>query len=425
MKRILVVTVGGSPEPIVISIKNNKPELVYFLASDDTAKAKGSYLQIDGDGLPCQGNPSIVVQAGLTVQQYKVFRIRELDNVMACRDIAAQAIQEAKTVFPNYHVLAEYTGGTKSMSAGLVLAAVEDGECFLSVVSGIRSDLIKVRPSTSMATHTSAWGLHVHQRIQEVKKLVSVFNFAGAQSVLATILGNPLPKDVRDEAEHWELSCRLFGAWDRFDLNEALDIMEVKTKYFGEYAQVLREVKKAREGLEQNREKIGFVVVWDMLNNAERCAIQKRFDDATGRMYRSLELIGQVALSHQNPPLSSTPLLENLPEGAKGGLVGKVQADGRVKLALTSVWTVLQATDPSISEVLRKHKGKLLSHLAKRNKSILAHGFTPVTGEDFESMNQDVRLYAREVEGVLNRKSWENRVLQFPNSFSVTEEKEK
>lgn len=46
MKKVLILTVGGSHEPVVKSIRDNKPDYIVFLCSDDLPTTKGSYIQI-------------------------------------------------------------------------------------------------------------------------------------------------------------------------------------------------------------------------------------------------------------------------------------------------------------------------------------------------------------------------------------------
>jgi hypothetical protein len=56
----------------------------------------------------------------------------------------SKAIDAVVQRFSNVTITADYTGGTKSMSAALVMAALEFPNVNLQLVSGSRSDLIKV-----------------------------------------------------------------------------------------------------------------------------------------------------------------------------------------------------------------------------------------------------------------------------------------
>ena len=50
MNKILVLSVGGSPEPVINAIKNYRPDFVYFFCSSGP---KGSEAIIDSPGDPC------------------------------------------------------------------------------------------------------------------------------------------------------------------------------------------------------------------------------------------------------------------------------------------------------------------------------------------------------------------------------------
>lgn len=52
--KILVISVGGSCSPIITSIKQNKPDRIYFFCSDDSRTGnKGSYVSVIGEGKVC------------------------------------------------------------------------------------------------------------------------------------------------------------------------------------------------------------------------------------------------------------------------------------------------------------------------------------------------------------------------------------
>ena len=71
MKKALVLTVGGSDEPLVISIKTWKPDFICFVCSDKTQK------MVDGEGKVCcdrYGKPvreSIKKQCEINDEKYE------------------------------------------------------------------------------------------------------------------------------------------------------------------------------------------------------------------------------------------------------------------------------------------------------------------------------------------------------------------
>jgi hypothetical protein len=54
MHKVLLITVGGSPEPIITSIKTLEPDRVVFICSEEANGQKGSKSQIIGAGKPCE-----------------------------------------------------------------------------------------------------------------------------------------------------------------------------------------------------------------------------------------------------------------------------------------------------------------------------------------------------------------------------------
>lgn len=157
-KIVLACTVGGSHQPIVTAIQTLKPErAVFFCTGTDPATGKpGSRSQIEGKGLVIKARheddkhtlPAISVQCGLTEGQWEIVEVPadELDEAYICmrRTLARLADENEK-------VVADYTGGTKTMTAALVLAALDDGRVKLQSVTGARSNLVKVRDGSQSA----------------------------------------------------------------------------------------------------------------------------------------------------------------------------------------------------------------------------------------------------------------------------------
>jgi len=152
MTKILVITVGGSCQPILSSINFNKPDFIYFVCSDDTESGKlGSYDTVIGKGLVCGSDkPSIVSRLSLEEVAYQIIKIpsKDIDNYNACYEICATLLNEIANRAESLTIIVDYTGGTKSMSGGLLLAGVEDQNVLFSIVTGVRNDLVKVTDGT-------------------------------------------------------------------------------------------------------------------------------------------------------------------------------------------------------------------------------------------------------------------------------------
>jgi energy-coupling factor transporter ATP-binding protein EcfA2 len=109
MKKVLIASVGGSAEPIVNAIASTQPDFVYFLCSTGTG---GSDETVES---------TIVPAARRAAGSYAVERV-QLPNDM--RDIVAgcgriEADLDARFADEDLEVIVNYTGGTRSMAAGL------------------------------------------------------------------------------------------------------------------------------------------------------------------------------------------------------------------------------------------------------------------------------------------------------------------
>jgi len=114
-KNLMIYTVGGTPEPIIKSILTYKPEICYFLCSEETEPIVTKIL-----------TEVRTKDQSLTLESL-VRRVKNPEDIIECYRTAHQTLTEARKKYQNYMISIDYTGGTKSMSAGLVLAATKFG----------------------------------------------------------------------------------------------------------------------------------------------------------------------------------------------------------------------------------------------------------------------------------------------------------
>ena len=151
MSKILFVTVGGSFQPIVTSIRSLKPDRVIFIASDGE---KGSKSQVIGEGIPCEVRrgaevierlPNIPTQLELGERFQKerdLILVQNPDDLSECYPKIHTSICNLQSNSDD-EIMADYTGGTKSLSAALAMAAIDCG-ISLYVTIATRDNLIKV-----------------------------------------------------------------------------------------------------------------------------------------------------------------------------------------------------------------------------------------------------------------------------------------
>jgi hypothetical protein len=382
---VLAVTVGGSCQPVVTCILDYAPVHVRFIASTGT---KGSLSTVNDAGTPCKSyqsedKPSIVAQAGLKPGQFTVEPVDEPDSLEACYTAARKALSFLQEKYPDHRYVADYTGGTKTMSVGLVMAALES-EWELSLVKGTRTDLVRVVDGTEVAALVNSWEVRARQHMEEARHLFNDYHFAAAEGVCHTILQrSPVAIELQHVVQQWIVFARGFDAWDRFDHARAFQLLE---GHQGKLAQNFIALKRILG--KDPRGAHGYERVFDLIRNAERRAAQGRYDDAVARLYRTLEMLAQTRLQLRTPSLDSGSLdLGLLPEPLRATYAAlREPGSNDVKLALRQDFELLSALEDPLGSIYRQHERRLLNALTVRNASILAHGGRPITQVQFNQV---------------------------------------
>lgn len=166
MPKILLVTVGGSFQPIVTSIRTLQPDRVIFLCSDGD---RGSKVQVIGEGTPCEVRrgaevverlPNIPTQVRLGDRfqpERDLILIQNPDDLSECYRLAAGKIHTLQQESAEQEIMADYTGGTKTMSAALVLASVDCGISLYVTVGTTRENLVRFERGESTQKVSTSW----------------------------------------------------------------------------------------------------------------------------------------------------------------------------------------------------------------------------------------------------------------------------
>jgi CRISPR-associated protein (TIGR02710 family) len=387
MTNILICTVGGSHQPIVTAINELQPEQVIFICTDkDPATGQaGSEKQITGKGNCIKANfcdendnlPNIPTQTKLETDQYQVFLI-PADDLDAIYKTCLDAIQKAYIKYPKASITADYTGGTKSMSAGLVMAAMEFPKIDLQLVLGPRRDLIKVHDG-QYAALVNNQHIHYQRQIAPYQQAWERYAYAEAQAGVNQIKP-PRSQEIIGQYIRFKDLSRAFAEWDNFNHRIAREIL-------GIYAPNLPENFKTYLAISQrlndtNPQKREAARLWDLYLNAQRRAAQGRYDDAVARVYRLIEWAAQWILESQCNIKTADVAVEQIPEGVHLSQNKK----GQWQAGLFNAWQLVSLkTQGAAAEFFKTQQDNLSNHLQIRNFSILAHGFEPVSAENWQA----------------------------------------
>lgn len=421
--KILILTAGGSCAPIVTSIKQNAPDEVHFICSEDTDTAKGSYHTITGKGNVCgkdlknPDEPNILEQAGILKEKegekYHIHKIKNFDDFNDCYIACLSLLKSIKEKYPTAEIIIDYTGGTKSMSVGLGAAATDVSGITVCLVKGTRTDLIKVQNGTQRIRLTQMNIGFLKRQIDVAKNLMDRYDYDGAIGILEEAAKHPnIPEEADAEIDKYLTISKAYLAWDCFDHVEAWRLLHHYRKGYLKNVMFLEAVIWSRKIVDRNFDKIPieglsfapkgcrYELVEDLVLNAVRRAEQGRFDDAVARLYRALELLVQLRLKLEYSILTGEVDIEKLPDIRKKEYESKRDSkDNKIKIALKESYELLvkmNKEDP-LTKIYTEKEKYLWDLLNVRNNSLYAHGFTPILKEQYEE------FYKTFVEDILDK----------------------
>lgn len=361
MSRILLCTVGGSPEPIVKAIAILRPDrVVFFCTGPDPATGK--------PGSQPEG-AAIAVAAGLAAGAWREVLVPADDP-----DGAAQAMRvELAHCSPGNSVVADYTGGTKSMSAALLLAALERRGVELQIITGPRTSTDKIQAGAEHLKPISAARSLFVRELPAALAHWKRFDYGAAAQVLEA-MGCPAAEDLQVEWQRARQLSHAFAAWDRFDHAAAYTTLQQYAPALGRALDP--HLAKLCVLARDDGEKRAPARLLDLWRNAERCAARQRYDDAVARWYRLVEGFAQWQLRVRCGIETADVATEKIP----ANLTLTTGADGRRQAGLWNAWRLLAHHAPgSAPQKFFADQGDTLRGLLdSRNASILAHGYTPL-----------------------------------------------
>ena len=418
--KALILSCGGSPEPLIFCINDFKPDFVYFLCSNDS-------VDIAND---------IADECRLTQDQ---FALKCVSNHQSLEDSFAKSreiIQELKKEYDNIHV--DFTGGTKPMVSGLVLAAIGE-ECTYSYVG---TEGLDGRDKDGLGVVQDGFETITNQRdpydvfaVMEFNRGMDFFDkyqFEAAKSNFNEAIKKLESEDLKELSELYLDLVDVYDKWDKFKniddekrtLNSILSSIlnkintsdNLKRHMNENHLNFISQIEMNIEFLKLKISRRGVIKVQDvpyylpdLLNNAYRRIEEGKYDDAVARLYRAIELIAQVTLS--NEKIIDEHILKSHAEFKvnKNDLSSKccVDADLLVQdwheyinsgktfgVGLKKSYELLESLG-SLYATDYLNDEDIKNNLSFRNRSILAHGLKPVDEKIATKLYKQVLSYAK------------------------------
>lgn len=389
-----LVSVGGSPDPVLHVLRQHRPAHVWYFCSPDSRAV------------------AVAIQALLEWHPAPRFvEVARFEEIGPCYRELRRKLPEILTearVDPA-EVLVDYTGGTKTMSAALVLAATEWVGQF-SYVGGAQREKgglgVTLGGQERVHYQGNPWRELALREIERARHLWSAGQFETAACVFREVASRvPNPKRFEAMAE----------LADGLSARQRLDFSGAKGPLKNAQGR-LRPMFEGREDLgplpwlepliarcEACARRDEQAILAELLDNALRTAGQSRFEDAAARLYRAMELQGQMWLAETSVGLfvngkCPAERITQLPEALRLIPFCKPDDRGGIKLSSEQCFRVLHAlgdrrvakviADLDVIEAKDQPASRWRAATEKRNTSILAHGLQPVGGNGFEQMKQ-------------------------------------
>jgi CRISPR-associated protein (TIGR02710 family) len=395
---LLICTVGGSPEPIVASLKHWHPDRVLFVPTRQTRD------QIRTQVLPLAEREGLRLNPGC----FDILELPDGQDFGQCLHRLRELTPEVQRWLARgdaFGIVVDYTGGTKSMSAALALQAHPWG-CRFSYVGGAertKDGVGIVVSGKEQIVHTqNPWEALGYQAVEDA---ITLFD-RGAYAAASQLLQGTLYR-VQDAARKRELNAlktlaEAYDAWDRFEHKDAARLLGELSKYENDLRALLglqRSDRLCEQG-QRHRRYLDTLLgpkgptwerVADLLANALRRSQEGRFDDAVARLYRTLEAIAQTRL-HEAHGIGDTKKvpLERVPEPLRSQWSERSR-QGTVFLGVQDAYLLLAALNDARGRRFQElglpdPEGTSGSPLTSRNQSILAHGFEAVGDKVFRQL---------------------------------------
>ena len=387
--KAILISIGGTPSPIIFSLNHQKPEYICFLVSEETRET------IDKDILP---------NLNFKYRHYDWITTPNAEGLSECYRVLARELPEilAKWKVDPKDLVVDYTGGTKTMSVALTLATIEKS-CSYTYIGGVERTKqgigVVIDEKERMWYLDNPWDeLAVSER-REACLLFNKARYSSVAEVFAQVAEKVSEKNksffkaLGDLAEGYDLWDKFTHKAAKMKLRRSKGIIEAyasgsEKETLLSLADRLAENLRFLEKVENNEDQKGLLLCYDLLANAKRRAdLEDKFDDAIARLYRAMEALAQFKLKNYGIKTSNVKA-EQIPDNLREDYIKKYtdQNDGKIKLPLYPSYILLDKLGDTLGRSFFVHYKSLRPLLDIRNNSIQAQGFKSVREETFNKM---------------------------------------
>ena len=413
----LILTVGGSPEPQILSLcaiagQSTKVGLLYTAAAADSFNRICKRMEWKHDDAVTQGRK---IDGSNTIEIYTTIM-----------DLYTEWGKPAK-------IAVGITGGKKVMASAAAMAGAILGADIYYVDTDTKNKLNKPEPGSEyLRLLDNPYDVLGDIEADKAKELFRSHDYAGAKRIFNELVsdkrkrvGDPQKRAIYQIYEHL---CAAYNAWDNFnvqlgstELTKLLDQLE-QSKTVRELSALLEfksRLVNQREALEYLKNFVNkntknklpyensdrFHLAFTLYHSALRREIQAKFDLACLLLYRLLEWIGQCRLDKYN--IDTGANRHDYSECVKGKTEESILCKYKEKrkkvmphkpeklslpdgpIGLIDMYLLLYAMGDDLVEGL--DWGKFHQQIETRNESIYIHGRNVVNKKAFDNFHKTVK----------------------------------
>ncbi len=384
------------------SIDEHRPERIIFFASHDSILKAGEVL--------LQPDIKPKVESEITENPNSLFE---------CYKAARRCVDRAvKSGVPEDDIIVDYTGGTKVMTAALILSTVGATFRFNYVGGDLRTKNglgVVESGHEMMYADMNPWSAFAEEERRQVVLLFNRQRYSAVDEIVRIASARDLPGEINEFFRFVRPLAAGLLYWEQFSHEKAMASIEKSILHLHEYVKhhadskwesFERKVQCCRDLLERiildtgRLKKLHPVLIDDLLSNARRRMADSRYDDAAARIYRALELYGQIEFLQASGCSNSHVPISAIPENLRDEFVLKYKdsGSGALQLPLHATFRYLKEKGRDSGQRYFQNHDKIKNIQSNRNHSILAHGINPV-GENacksiFETISSFVGVNA-------------------------------
>lgn len=393
MPKAMIVTVGTGEtvrHGICCSIRQQNPDHIVFLLTKESEEKTFPHI-LNDKVMQNKDYEELILSDENDVEEVKCECQKIIDSLI-------------KKDFDPRDITTDFTSGTKAMSAGVVLAAVEMKLGALVYVSGKRGKDGRVISGAEKVISIEPNRTYAESMLKEAVNFFNTFQFDACLAVLRQARELIYEVAILNKISLLEELALAYSKWDKFELVSAFLILDkvYKNPLLADWG-IKNRIARNKEVLYKEKDNTFCVErIADLLENAKRRGdVEKKYDDSVARLYRLIEYASQFFVNRKglykmdkkgNPDPEDLNL-QMLPAGLQEKyLKYKNQKDGKVKLSLYLDYEVLFDLGDKAGKLFKQRyeDGELKKMLSLRNNSILAHGFNPVIEKTYQQMLSEV-----------------------------------